>query len=563
MKRLKSKNHLLIAAMLLSLLLSGCSGSEQPGVVYKKSAKSDTVRQESVQPESGPKVSAQSESVSKTSAESGTVPKESVQAETVPKESAEGGSVHNEPPQALTGKADAVGKKAGTDTEADTAVDVPQEAGTGQAAAQDSGQGDSGQAAARDSGGGDSARAECLSTLSHDGYTLEQVVVLSRHNIRSPFSSKGALLERITPYEWVSWSSNPSELSLRGGALETMMGQYFRKWMEEDGLFPENYQPEDGAVRIYANAKQRTIATAQFFSSGLLPTAGPQVETHVDYDDMDPAFKPQLTFVNDAYIRDIEAQVMELHEKDLADLEDNYRLLEDILDIEDSPAWQNGEVEAFRTDDTELILNLNAEPNLSGSLKMAGRISDALVLQYYEEPDQKKAAFGHELTQEQWRMVGEVKDTYQEILFALPLIAPNVAHPLLMVINDELADRNRKFTFLCGHDSNLQSVLGALGAEDYILPYSIENEIPIGSKLVFSRWTDADSGKWISLDLVYQTADQLRGLTLLDMDTPPAIVPVTLKHMERNEDGLYAEEAVMSRIEQAIAEYDQIKARYE
>ena len=530
MKRLKSKNHLLLAVMLLSLLMAGCSGSGQPGTVYKESAQS----------ESGPKEPA----------EGGTVPKESVQAETASKESAEGGGVHNEQSQARTGKADAVGKKAGTDTAADTAVDVPQKIGTGQAAAQDS-------------GGEDSERAECLSTLSHDGYTLEQVVVLSRHNIRSPFSSKGAVLERITPHEWVSWSSNPSELSLRGGALETMMGQYFRKWMEEDGLFPENYQPEDGAVRIYANAKQRTIATAQFFSSGLLPTAGPQIETHVDYDDMDPAFKPQLTFVNDAYIRDIEDQVMELHEKDLADLEDNYRLLEDILDIEDSPAWQNGEVEAFRTDDTELILNLNAEPNLSGSLKMAGRISDALVLQYYEEPDQKKAAFGHELTQEQWRMVGEVKDTYQEILFSLPLIAPNVAHPLLMVINDELADRNRKFTFLCGHDSNLQSVLGALGAEDYILPYSIENEIPIGSKLVFSRWTDADSGKWISLDLVYQTADQLRGLTLLDMDTPPAIVPVTLKHMERNEDGLYAEEAVMSRIEQAIAEYDQIKARYE
>ena len=63
--------------------------------------------------------------------------------------------------------------------------------------------------------------------------------------------------------------------------------------------------------------------------------------------------------------------------------------------------------------------------------------------------------------------------------------------------------------------------------------------------------------------MVDETADQLRGLTLLDMDTPPAIVPVTLKHMERNEDGLYAEEAVMSRIEQAIAEYDQIKERYE
>ena len=39
------------------------------------------------------------------------------------------------------------------------------------------------------------------------------------------------------------------------------MGQYFRKWLEDEGLFPENYQPEEEDVRIYANAKQRTVAT--------------------------------------------------------------------------------------------------------------------------------------------------------------------------------------------------------------------------------------------------------------------------------------------------------------
>jgi glucose-1-phosphatase len=45
------------------------------------------------------------------------------------------------------------------------------------------------------------------------------------------------------------------------------MGQYFRKWLEDEGLFPENYQPEEEDVRIYANAKQRTVATARFFTS--------------------------------------------------------------------------------------------------------------------------------------------------------------------------------------------------------------------------------------------------------------------------------------------------------
>ena len=81
--------------------------------------------------------------------------------------------------------------------------------------------------------------------LHRDGYTLEQVVVLSRHNIRSPMSGKGSALDTLTPYEWFSWSSNPSQLSIRGGVLETEMGQYFRKWMESEGLIPENWLPEE------------------------------------------------------------------------------------------------------------------------------------------------------------------------------------------------------------------------------------------------------------------------------------------------------------------------------
>ena len=74
-------------------------------------------------------------------------------------------------------------------------------------------------------------------------YTLKQVVVLSRHNIRSPLSGRRSTLQRITPHEWYHWSSVPSELSLRGGALETMMGQYFRKWLVSEGLMQENEIP--------------------------------------------------------------------------------------------------------------------------------------------------------------------------------------------------------------------------------------------------------------------------------------------------------------------------------
>ena len=41
------------------------------------------------------------------------------------------------------------------------------------------------------------APADAMDVLSHEGYTLEQVVVLSRHNIRSPYGDGG-----LTPHTW-------------------------------------------------------------------------------------------------------------------------------------------------------------------------------------------------------------------------------------------------------------------------------------------------------------------------------------------------------------------------
>lgn len=52
---------------------------------------------------------------------------------------------------------------------------------------------------------------------------------------------------------------------------------------------------------------------------------------------------------------------------------------------------------------------------------MSGSI-DALVLQYYEEPDEQKAAFNHDLTRGDWEKISAVKDYYGDILFTAPLV---------------------------------------------------------------------------------------------------------------------------------------------
>lgn len=400
-------------------------------------------------------------------------------------------------------------------------------------------------------------------TLSREGYTLEQAVVLSRHNIRAPLSGEGSALDTITPHTWFNWSAEASQLSVRGGTLETEMGQYFRKWLESEGLFDPNYQPEESAVRIYANSKQRTIATSKFFAAGLLPVYNADIEYHMDFDTMDPTFNPVFTYMSDEYEKDVDEEMHKSFDPVIESLSDNYELLEEVIDVKESEDYKNGSFTGFDTDDSVFAFAEGKEPGVDGSLKTACQISDALVLQYYEEPDKEKAAFGHDLTDEQWEAISEIKDVYVDVLFTSPSVAVNVAHPLLEEIANELNTEGRQFSFLCGHDSNLASVLSALDVEEYSLPYTIEKKTPIGSKIVICRWKNEKGEELISLDLVYQTTDQLRDMPILGLDNPPGIYSLRLKGLSADENGLYKAEDVMKRLDDAINAYDELQEDYE
>ena len=398
-------------------------------------------------------------------------------------------------------------------------------------------------------------------------YQLDQVVILSRHNIRSPLSGSGSALGELTPHEWFDWTSSPSELSLRGAMLETTMGQYFRLWLEDEGLFPENYRPEDGEVRFYANAKQRTRATAHYFSAGLLPVVDVEVEQHAEYDTMDPVFTPKLTFVSDAYEADVRAQVAQLGgvagmKGISAGLRDAMELLMDVADTADSEAYQSGKYGDLLEDENEVSLPLDDEPKLSGPIKTATSLADALTLQYYEEPDPVKAAFGHELTLEDWQLIHTIVDTYSDMLFTTPLVSVNVAHPLLGELRSELVADGRKFSFLCGHDSNVASVLAALGVEDYLLPEAIEQHTPIGVKLVFERWLDTEGAAWYNVSLVYQSVDQLRAIAPLDLENPPVKVRLSFKGVDTDADGMIAEADFLELLDGAIGAYDALVEKY-
>jgi hypothetical protein len=400
------------------------------------------------------------------------------------------------------------------------------------------------------------------------GYTLDQVVILSRHNIRSPLSAKGSALYELTPHKWFAWTSKPSELSLRGALLETEMGQYFRLWLEKEGLFPENYVPEDGAVRFYANGLQRTQATAHYFAAGLLPVANVTVERKGAPGDADDTFLPKVYFLNDSYQQDVMDEIDAMYDgKGLAgcreSLDGAFQLLTDVLDMKESEGWKSGKYGNFLEDASAMTLEQGKEPSVKGPLSTAVSLADALVLQYYEEPDDRRAAFGHDLSEEDWKTIGSVLRMNLELRFSTPLLAVNQAHLMLEELYQEMNTDGRKLTFLCGHDSTLASVLNALGVKDYVLPEAVEPTVPIGSKVVFERFTDAGGNAFYKICMVYQSVDQLRSIQQLSLETPPMIVPLSFQDVNTNDAGMIAEADLMKLFQDKIDSYYGLEEQYQ
>ena len=404
-------------------------------------------------------------------------------------------------------------------------------------------------------------------TEQQPAYTLDKVVVLSRHNIRSPLSGAGSLLGDITPHTWFSWTSGASELTLKGAVLETIMGQYFRLWLESTGLIPENWQPDENAVRFYANAKQRTQATARYFSAGLLPVCVVPIEMHGPYDSMDETFTPKLHFVSDAYTAAALEEIAAMSgENSIAgyseQLKDAIALVMDVADMEKSESYLSGKYGDLLRDETVISLELDKEPGMTGPIRTATSVADALKLQYYEEADELKAAFGHELTREDWFSICGIVETYGQMLFAAPLISVNVAHPLLQELKNELEQEERIFSFLCGHDANIVSVLAALGAEDYELPETLETQTPIGGKLTFERYLDVNGAAWYAVNMIYQSTEQLRNCTPLSPESPPMKAALHFAGIQSNEDGLIAEADLLNRFREALDAFDHLTEEY-
>jgi glucose-1-phosphatase len=309
---------------------------------------------------------------------------------------------------------------------------------------------------------------------------------------------------------------------------------------------------------FYANSRQRTFATAKYFSAGFLPFANVEITHKLAEDKMDPVFTAQFTKMNDTYRQQVIDEINAMHggpQAWMQSMQPTLTLMEEVIDMPHAAAAQN-DTTHFWFDDTQITIEKGDEPRLKGGYKLANSVADALVLQCYET--ESMTAFGHELTEEQWRDICRVKEVYDGILFTTHSAAVNLAYPLVSRIREELNRTDRKFMFLCGHDCNLASIGAALRFVYPETQNALEIHTPIGSKLVFEKWSDG-TDDYVAVNLVYAKYRQLQNRTLLSLDEPPMVRPVTIEGLTANADGLYRLEDLNNRMAEAMAEYDAIE----
>jgi len=364
--------------------------------------------------------------------------------------------------------------------------------------------------------------AAMAATAPVEGDQLEQVVLLSRHNLRAPVVASGALAN-ATPETWPRWDVAAGELTTKGGVLEVYMGRYMGQWLRQAQLLPVSDCPQPADFHAHANSLQRTQATAQFFVAGAFPGCHVTVEQRMPLGTMDPLFNPVI-HRDDAAFRERAQSAMQ-QALAASDLAPALAVAEAITRYPQSAACEGHSDCHLTLADTRFSAEPGQEPRVSGSVALANGLVDALLMEHYQGSGIPREGWGRLNTEAQWQALAQIRNRYQDILFGTPEVARDVAGPLLERLGALFEDpASPKVMLLVGHDSNIGSVLPALGISDYTLPGQYE-KTPIGGLLQFERWRDRHSGvERIRLAYVYPTSAQLRDAQSLTEAQPPGRV---------------------------------------
>ncbi|XP_073965141.1 glucose-1-phosphatase-like [Choristoneura fumiferana] len=367
--------------------------------------------------------------------------------------------------------------------------------------------------------------------VSVNSLKLKQVVMLSRHSIRTPLVSN---LEAYSEKKWPVWDEESGYLTKKGRQLERFMGRYVSEWMMNEKLFQDKC-PDEDEVYVYSNTKQRTIETANAFVDGAF---GDCVTVHYNKDttEMDPIFNPIIR--NDTQdFKDL--VISEMKKKlDAISLPRPYRELDRILELKNSSICRKENICTLSKVKHDIVFNLNEEPDVSGPLMIANFIVDAFLMAYYDGKPIHEVAWGEVTLLTEWDTLLSAVRAYHDVRFKTKVLSRDLASPLLEYMTDIFLNGDKKVYLLVGHDANINSLTSAMNFKDYSLHDQAE-KTPIAGKLVFQKWYDEYKDReLLRVYYLYPSLQQIRDGVQLTLDNPPQWALLEMENCKLDVHGL-------------------------
>ncbi|OOF47651.1 hypothetical protein BKK52_08485 [Rodentibacter trehalosifermentans] len=379
-------------------------------------------------------------------------------------------------------------------------------------------------------------------------YQLEKIFIFSRHGVRTPIIKSDSQLTQVTPYQWTAWQEAPGELMSKGADLEVKFGRYIRDYLNQQGLTKINQCLPPEQVLIYTNSLQRTLATGQALTLGLFPGCGIQPVNNRALGTMDPVFNPIVRNDSETFKQAVISRIplKQTHQK----LQTAYQVLSEVIDYAQSPHCKGKSDCAFFSEEGKLKVEKEKEVGVSGTLRLGKSIVDNLLIELYANPTSSKML--SQLTPEKWEIINQIKNEYFTVLRGEKFIASHLAQPLATFMQQELNNSQRTMSLLVGHDTNIITLLGALGVKSYRLPNQYEST-PIGGKVFFEIWRDKKNNtKWVNTQYVYQSIEQIQQDQALTLATPPQSVQLHFEQCKENELGFCAYSDIETKLTEII-----------
>jgi 4-phytase/acid phosphatase len=389
--------------------------------------------------------------------------------------------------------------------------------------------------------------ASLLPAQAVDDTQLKQIIIFGRHSVRAAVAPN-SYLDQYSAQPFPDFGVAAGILTPNGEQLETILGGYYRQWLTQEGLLTGNDTADANFVFFHANVIQRTIDTAQHLWAGMLPSAPVNVQYLTPSTAADPLFLPvgagvaqiDSQMAIDSVMGRLGGNPQSLVSAYAPEIALARSVLLGYPLSETPPPLPPTNV----TDVTDFVANpIVVTPGTDGAPVDLGGLS---TLETVVEPFVMEYADGLQVGWGQLDLGGvsqtsRILNLVLDLEFRTPYLArvqsSNVASHIVRTMvqsatgnamTGTLGTPSTKIVALIASDVNVCGLAGLFHI-DWLVPEYQPDFCGPGGALVFQLRQSQSTGEYlIRASYVAQTFDQLRNHTVLTMDVPPAIAPVSI-----------------------------------